>query len=263
MESALGVELTSVTDQRIELQAPLRRTADGRTEPFLLTLLADSGIGYMVQHAGRLYAGAPTLDLRIDHVDPPAPDARRMRVRIDLLNLDEETGLGRAELRDDRGTLLAHAVATMAMTAVPAAPGALGAAMSGAARGPGERDFRHGLALFDAARLDPAALTGPDGDVAFTPGPEATNLNGVTYGAVLAVLAQSVQARHLAGRGGGIRVLSQTVDYLRPSPTDVELRSRTERVRAGRRFWTLRTELLDPDGRAVARAVGNGTWTAR
>lgn len=263
MESGFGVEATTVTDERIELRAPLSRDAAGRTEPVLLTLLADSGVGYAVHHAARLDAGAPTLDLRIDHVDPPAPDAREVRAAIELLHLDDEVGLGRAELRDDRGTLLAHAVATMAMTAVPAVPGGLGR-VPPAGTGSGERDFRDGLPPFDPARLDPAALPSVHGGaLAFTPGPSATNLNGVTYGAVLAVLAQAAQTRFLAGRGTGVRVLSQTVDYLRPAPIDVELRAHTEDVRAGRRFWTLRTELRDPEGRVVVRAVGNGTWAAR
>ncbi|MET0190887.1 MAG: PaaI family thioesterase, partial [Pseudonocardia sediminis] len=131
-------------------------------------------------------------------------------------------------------------------------------------------DFRAHVLPFDPDRLRPENLTTEPGDdgpeVVFTPGTSATNLNGTTHGAVLAGLAQGAQSVFLAGRGpvaggGRARPLSVTVDYLRPAQVDVPLRARTEQVRDGRRFWTLRTELLLPDGRPAARITGNGIWT--
>lgn len=86
----------------------------------------------------------------------------------------------------------------------------------------------------------------------------ATNLNGTTHGAVLAVLAHGAQARFVARRGTGARPLSDTVDFLRPVPPDARLRVRTEEIRSGRRFWTVRSDLLLPDGRVAVRAIGTG-----
>lgn len=127
-------------------------------------------------------------------------------------------------------------------------------------------DFRAHVLPFDPDRLRSDRLhtepgEGGEPEVVFTPGPSATNLNGTTHGAVLAGLGQAAQSLFLARRDGGARPLSITVDYLRPARVDVALRTRTEQVRDGRRFWTLRTELLAPDGRPAVRITGNGIWT--
>ncbi|MDN5919966.1 MAG: PaaI family thioesterase, partial [Pseudonocardia sp.] len=125
---------------------------------------------------------------------------------------------------------------------------------------------------FDPDRLRPGRLDTRPGDggepeVVFTPGSSAMNLNGTTHGAVLAGLAQAAQTLFLQRRapgsgrtGTGARPLSITADYLRPAQVQETLRARTEQVRDGRRFWTLRTELLLPDGRPAARVTGNGIW---
>ncbi|RZT85122.1 acyl-coenzyme A thioesterase PaaI-like protein [Pseudonocardia sediminis] len=281
VESGLGMRPVRVDGAGIALRAPLtdatRDTGTGRIAPLLVAMLADSGIGYLVFSAAKLVAGAPTLDLRIDQVGPASPEATAVTAELTLLHLDDEVGIGRAEVRDDTGTLVAHAVATMAITAVPDRPGGLatGAAApagGGTRAGAGDPDdFRAHVLPFDPDRLRPENLTTEPGDdggpeVVFTPGTSATNLNGTTHGAVLAGLAQGAQSVFLTGRGpvagsGLARPLSVTVDYLRPAQVDVPLRARTEQVRDGRRFWTLRTELLLPDGRPAARITGNGIWT--
>lgn len=244
------------------LRAPLHdgvRGPDGRVAPVLVDLLADSGIGYLVFTAARLQAGAPTVDLRIDHFGPAAAEATAVTAVLTLLHLDEHVGVGRAELGDDTGVPVAHAVATMAITGSPARPGALAGGADGGEIG-GPTDFRAGRPPFDPARLVPEKLeTDPaDGTVVFTPGPSATNLNGTAHGAVLAALARGAQDRLLAGRDA--RALSDTVEFLRPVPLDTRLRVRAEPVRTGRRFWAVRTELLLPDDRVAVRAAGNGVW---
>lgn len=265
---------------RTRLRAPLHdgvRTGDGRVLTVLPALLADSGIGYLVYSTARLDAGAPTLDLRIDLAGTPAPDARWLTAELTLLHLDDEIGIGRAEMHDDTGVPVAHAVVTMALTAVPDRPGGLArpggsidpaadARGDGAAPGGGGTDFRSTLPPFDPARLAPENLEIDDatGDAVFTPGPSTVNLNGTTHGAVLSGLAQSAQAAHLRRAGAGeVRPLSLTVDFLRPVQADTALRVRSEIVRDGRRFSSVRTELLLPDGRPAVRAVGGGLRTAR
>lgn len=256
-----GLGMVPAPGDGFVLCAPLRddvRDDDGRVAPLLVALLADSGIGFLIFTAADLTAGAPTVDLRIDHLGPAAPAATEVRAEFTLLHLDERVGVGRADLRDDTGHPLAHAVATMALTGVPDRPGAL-AGQSGADGSDGG-DFRAGRPPFDPVRLEPENLETDGDDVVFVPGPSATNLNGTSHGAVLAALAKAAQTRFVARRGSGARPLSDTVDYLRPVPTDTRLRVRSEAVRSGRRFWTVRTELLLPDDRVAVRATGNGIW---
>ncbi|MBC3191261.1 thioesterase family protein [Pseudonocardia sp. C8] len=239
------------------------RAGDGGVRPVLPAVLADSGIGKLIFSAARLTAGAPTVDLRIDLAGPPAPGAGELVADITLLHLDDEIGAGRAEIRDDTGVLVAHAVATMALSGVPDRPGGL-AGPESAKPGDGAADFRAGIPPFDPARLEPDRLGTDDGDPVLTPGPSTMNLNGTTHGAVLAGFAQSAQAFHLRRSGPGpARPLSLTVDYLRPVPVGAPLRARSETVRDGRRFWTVHTELLLADGRLAARAVGGGLRALR
>lgn len=270
VENGLGMRPVRVDDTGIALRSPLvagtRDEVTGRVAPLLVAMLADSGIGYLVFSAAKLRAGAPTVDLRIDEIGPAHPEATAVTAELTLLHLDDRVGVGRAEVRDDTGGLVAHAVATMAITGVPDRPGGLaeGAPAAGGPGGPD--DFRAHVLPFDPDRLRPERLTtDPDGsgdpEVVFTPGPSATNLNGTTHGAVLAGIGQGAQHLFLDRRGPGARPLSITVDYLRPAQVDVALRARTEQVRDGRRFWTLRTELLLPDGRPAVRITGNGIWT--
>ncbi|TCK25088.1 PaaI family thioesterase [Pseudonocardia endophytica] len=252
-----GLGMVPAPGEGFRLRAPLHdgvRDDDGLVAPALVALLADSGIGFLIYTAGELTAGAPTVELRIDHLGPSAADATEVRAEFTLLHIDEQVGVGRADIRDDTGRPVAHAVATMALTGVPDRPGALG----GDSAPDDAEDFRAGRPAFDAARLDPATLEF-DGDLAvLVPGRSATNLNGTTHGAVLAALAKAAQIRFLARDGAGARSLSDTVDYLRPVSTDTRVRARCETVRSGRRFWTVRTELLLPDDRVAVRATGNG-----
>ncbi len=204
VERGLGMHPVDDGGDQMVLRAPLHDGVcgpDGRVAPVLVALLADSGIGFLIFTSSGLSAGAPTMDLRIDHLGPAAPDATAVTATLALLHLDDEAGVGRAELRDDTGRPIAHAVATMAMTGVPAHPGGLAGETAGEIGG--ATDFRAGRPPFDPAWLAPDSLpTDPeDGTVVFTPGASATNLNGTTHGAVLAGLARGAQDRFLAGSG--------------------------------------------------------------
>lgn len=268
VESGLGmVPDPSSTRERVVVRAPLHdgvRTADGRVLPVVPALLADAGLGYLVFSTARLVAGAPTVDLRLDLAGIPAADARWLRAELTLLHLDDAVGVGRAEMHDDTGVAVAHVVATFALTGVPAGPGGLATARAPGptdphttdpdATAPGT-DARAALPPFDATRLRPENLErDADGDVVFTPGPSTTNLNGTAHGAVLSGLASAAQSAHPGA--GDARPLSTTVEFLRPVQVTDRLRARTVAIRDGRRFRTLSTELLLPDGRTAVRAVG-------
>ncbi|ANY08593.1 PaaI family thioesterase [Pseudonocardia sp. HH130630-07] len=275
VETGLGMTPDPAsTRERVRLRVPLGegvRDAAGRVLPVLPALLADSGIGYLVFSTARLTAGAPTVDLRLDLTGVPAPDSRWLVADLTLLQLDGEIGVGRAEMHDDTGAPVAHAVVTMALTGVPDRPGRLAtadpvpAASGPDASGTGDdTDFRAELPPFDPSRLVPENLEadgGSTGDVLFTPGPSTVNLNGTTHGAVLTGIGAAAQTRFLADPDA--RPLSLTADFLRPVQVDTELRVRTTPVREGRRFWALRTELLLPDGRAAVRVTGAGIRRAR
>ncbi|WP_224390812.1 PaaI family thioesterase [Pseudonocardia sp. ICBG1293] len=268
VETGLGmVPDPSSTRERIVLRAPLHdgvRTADGGVLPVLPALLADSGLGYLVFSTARLTAGAPTVDLRLDQAGAPAAHARWLRAELTLLHLDDEVAVGRADMHDDTGAAVAHVVATFALLGAPARPGGLATGAGAPAPAPGtptpgtptpDTDLRAGLPPFDPARLRPEHLErDADGDVVFLPGPSTTNLNGTTHGSVLSGLAAAAQAAHPGAEGA--RPLSVTVEFLRPVQVTDRLRARTVAIRDGRRFRTLGTELLLPDGRAAVRAVG-------
>ncbi|MCO7196122.1 hotdog fold domain-containing protein, partial [Pseudonocardia sp. McavD-2-B] len=71
---------------------------------------------------------------------------------------------------------------------------------------------------------------------------------------VLSGLAAAAQSAHPGAADA--RPLSTTVEFLRPVQVTDRLRARTVAIRDGRRFRTLGTELLLPDGRTAVRAVG-------
>ncbi|WP_141286906.1 hypothetical protein, partial [Pseudonocardia saturnea] len=129
VETGLGMAPDPAsTREDIRLRLPLHdgvRDAGGRVLPLLPALLADSGIGYLVFSTGKLTAGAPTVELRLDLAATPAPHAAWLTAGLTLLHLDDEIGVGRAEIRDDTGVLVAHAVVSMAVTGVPDRPGGL------------------------------------------------------------------------------------------------------------------------------------------
>jgi uncharacterized protein (TIGR00369 family) len=85
------------------------------------------------------------------------------------------------------------------------------------------------------------------------------------HGGVVVALAELAQrdVREAATSPGAAapRLLSMAVDYLRPADCDgTPLACRSEYTRHGKRFSTLRTELVRPDGRLAA--IGTGLWSA-
>jgi uncharacterized protein (TIGR00369 family) len=100
-------------------------------------------------------------------------------------------------------------------------------------------------AAADQVRL--AAVAGSE--VRLPLGPSLANPRGTVHGGV--VLALACYAQDLLP-GPPTTTLSITVEYLRPLPLTGAVTCRTEPVRSGRRFRTLRSELLLDDGRTGA-----------
>ncbi|MHA6795380.1 hotdog fold thioesterase [Pseudonocardia bannensis] len=258
VERGVGTAATALSPGRVRLEVPLRPDlvgADGTVNAAVLTTTADCAIGMSVHSSVPGSRGGPTVELRLDHVGPVGAGARTLIVDGSVVHSDTRTGAGRAVLTDDTGVLVAHAVGTMAVDPLREGVPALGDA---AAPGGGE--------AFDPVGLAALAGADPDGDPAelrMTVRGSMSNLRGKVHGGVLMGFAHVAQDRFQAAHGVAVRRVSCTVDYLRPVPLDAgELVCRSEFVRRGRRFWTVRTTVSRSDGKPVALAAGTGVLLA-
>src|SRR5581483_929653 len=245
---------------------------DGRPDPVaataLICVLTDTAAG-VASALGRPYGeGGATVELRIDHTAPLHPDSRRLHADARRVHVGGGASLAEAVLHDDRGRTLARAHGHFAHV-----PGDWSAPPEVSPHVPGEPAF--GPAELSAAlTLDPAADGSADrfADGSADPFVRTVRLTGVLanprlqiHGGVVVALAQLAQrdVRDAATSAGAAapRLLSISVDYLRPADCDGStLTCRSEYTRHGKRFSTLRTELVRPDGRLAA--VATGLWTS-
>ena len=197
----------------------------------------DVALGVSVHRGTPAPTAGPTLDLRIDLIAQPAPGSR-LCVEGEYLGHSGSSGSGRVVVRDEAGTTIAHAVGTMVVE-------------------PGVTDRAARLARFvGVVPFDPDQLAeqlgrGPiEGtDVRLPLTPSMGNLRGSVHGGVVLALACLAQDRL---PGPPTRTLSTSVEYFRPLPVEGEVTCRTEPVRDGRRFRTLRSELVLDDTRTAA-----------
>ncbi|MBY8862891.1 PaaI family thioesterase [Nocardia sp. CA2R105] len=92
--------------------------------------------------------------------------------------------------------------------------------------------------------------------------PGLLNSRGTLHGGVLMALAQLAQEHSCRVASLQVRPLRLNVTYLRPASGGGSLEFRSAFVRRGRRLWTLRTEIVRPDGVTAAIATGTGTMSA-
>ncbi|MFI7670720.1 hotdog domain-containing protein [Nocardia sp. NPDC049526] len=248
VEAGVGLTARRVGLGRTELRAPLPPGSldAGRLSPALLAVAADSAVATAVfAHP----AGSPTgvtVELRVDQLAPVAPGARHLDVSAVALGVTREFGTGRAEFRDDQGTLIAHAVGVMVGDTAGKPPPCYGD------KNP-------------PSPMDPSILrvhSEADGSARVDVVGDMLNSRGVVHGGVVMALAQLAQERCHRAPGATLRPLGLSVSYLRPAPGEDFLRFRSAYVRKGRRLWTLRTEVLRPDGVVVAVAIGTGAVSA-
>ncbi|MEU7816605.1 acyl-CoA thioesterase domain-containing protein [Pseudonocardia sp. NPDC049154] len=235
VEGGVGVVPTLLEHGRVALEVS---SVPG---PGLLPRLAiavDIAIGVAVHRGTPEPSAGPTLELRLDMLAEPAASSVRLRLEGEYLSHSGGAGTARVTVQDTTGAAVAHAVGTMVVEAPVA-----------------DRDAR--LTRFvdipplDADRLVADVFAAP-GDVRTVRLPvhaSLSNLRGSVHGGVVLALGGLAQERAV---GGPNRIRSTTVDYLRPLPTQGTVECRTETVRSGRRFRTLRSELLLPDGRIGA-----------
>lgn len=248
VEAGLGLAGMRTGPGRAELRAPL---APGslrpglRLPPTLLAVAADAAVASAVfAHPASSPTGV-TVELRVDQLAPVAPDARHLDVTAVALGVTDGFGSGRAEFRDDRGTLIAHAVGMMVGDSDGRAP-----------LGPGS-DARPPMDP-EAVRIRPLG----DGSARVDVSESLLNSRGMLHGGILMALAQLAQDHCHNTAGAAPRPLRLGVSYLRPAPGEGALHFRSEYVRRGRRLWTLRTEVLRSDGAIAAIATGTGAMAA-
>lgn len=240
VEGGLGVHVVAAGGGSVHLELPVPPSfTDGSPLGTLmlesaLAVLCDCGLGLALMERRGDGDGGITLDLRVDVVGDVLPGTRCLVLVAEALDVGEEHGAGRVEVRDDRGRLLAHAAGTMAISA----------SLPFVDRDPADQDPRRlDLAtVFEGLEVDGAEACVPIR-------PETENTRGIVHGALLA--AGAVAVSRAAGDGG--RLLSFGAEFLRPVPADIgALRATVVPVRRGRRFVSDRVELLLPDGRAAA-----------
>lgn len=254
VEGALGLVIEELTGDSLTLTAPVP-LLDGRPDPLavlaLRYVLVDTAAGLGAATTAKAFGdGGATIELRTDHTAPLHPGARMLRAEGRRLQVSDGAALAVAVLRDDRGEVLARSQGHFAREfGGPPVEVEPPPAVPPPARLP---ELRDALVLESAAdptdrfvRL-PAILA---------------NIRGHIHGGTMITLADLVQrdvrAADRSGDAGASGALSMQVDFLRPAACDgTPLACRTEYVRRGRRFSTLRTELVRPDGRPAAIATG-------
>jgi acyl-coenzyme A thioesterase PaaI-like protein len=266
VEGGFGLRISELRADggRMRLPIPLGEPGrDGRHDAVgtavALDVLADTVGGIAVSTCLGKGIGSPTIELRIDHVAPPAEEAGWMVAHSTVSHEVAGAGYATALVHDDTGRLLARASGYYAV-ATPetgvgepppvyrAAPGFAGVDPSG---GPG-------------ALLDALAPSGEDPAEWSLPAvPALANLRGHVHGGVLMAVGQLAQRRVQVAGGGRAAVpglIGLRAEYLRPAPVDgTPLRCRTGYVRSGRRFRTLRSELVRADGRVAT--IVTGLWS--
>lgn len=247
VEFALGVRPVAVAPGRAVFEVPLSegaRRPDGRVDPTLMGVLADCAGGIAVFSTYADGTAGVTAELRVDHVAPPAPEARALTVEGTVLRAGAGGGQAGIRVRDDRGVLVAVATALMACT-----PG-------GRPEGGGQARPR---AILPIGLLGPDRAGKPAGcaaDVAVDPA--WANAYGALHGGVVLGLAQVHQERVLTALGRGDRHTGLSAEYLRPVRAE-RLEVRTEVVRRSTRFCALRTEVVAGTGVVLARMQGLAT----
>jgi uncharacterized protein (TIGR00369 family) len=251
VEGGLGLAPVEIGCGRVLLRIPLgphTRDATGRVSTVLVSVAVDTALGIAVHTSTPARSGGPTVELRVDHHGAPAAGATCLFVEGVGVHEDRSCGVGHVSVRDDLGTLIAHAAGTMVVDPLP--------------MGQHRRVWKDftGVPKLDLAALPPGldgTGTGADpAELRLTLSPTIANLRGDVHGGMVMAIAHAAQARLAAAHPAPSRPLTTTVDYLRPVPLSGALTCRSTVVRDGRRFRTVRTELVRDDGKIAAAATG-------
>ncbi|WP_028938773.1 PaaI family thioesterase [Pseudonocardia spinosispora] len=257
VDSCLGVEPVWAGADSVRLRAPIPRgsaLAEDVGPTVTLAAIADAAGGWAMAQAQGLGLSGPTIELRVDHAAPPVAEARWMIAESSLRYMKADAGYVTVEVTDEAGRPLGHAQGHFVML-------------------PPDADAGEPLPVFDDVELDRpepllAAVVAGSGDPSSwttVASRQLSNPRAQVHGGVLMAIGQVAQRRVQlvdVEDPTTLAPLSVQVEYLRPAMADGgELRCRTEYVRRGRRFRTLRTDLVRGDGKIAA--VVTGLWSMR
>jgi acyl-coenzyme A thioesterase PaaI-like protein len=249
VEGSLGVVVDEITSSSLRMSAPVPYR-DGLPDPHavdaLICVLTDSAAGLAAAVGRPQGQGGATIELRVDYGPLPGPGVRRLAVEGTQLHSLAGAELCTAVLTDDAGHVLARATGHFAAVAsgtgglpAPPPPGHPDAVLAALRLGPALDPLSRGLEL-------PGLLANP---------------RGVIHGGALLTLVQSAQRAALTAanpQGDPPRLLSTQTEFLRPVPcgdgSGADLTTRFGR--RGRRFSTLHSEVVLPDGRLAATTTG-------
>jgi uncharacterized protein (TIGR00369 family) len=254
LHQTLGISILRVTEGELIARLPASaqlRDAGGVLAPGCLAVLADVCCGAAVATGLPRGKAAMTAQLRVEFVKPIPLGVRWLEGRARLDSVDEQGGLARSELVDDRDELLGVAsLRSLSSTGRRITPEV-------ATDAPSHRTVPHNEPL--AAFL--GQLSGSVGDGraewVLAPGRPITNSFNAVHGGVVALMAHAVatDAQHSVLAPGEYLVpLDLALNYYRGGPVgDRPWTACAEVTHRGRRFVVADGQILRADGRPAVR----------
>ncbi|MBY8862935.1 hypothetical protein K7711_41140 [Nocardia sp. CA2R105] len=248
VEAQLEMSALLIAPGRVAVTMPLRGAATDQlqpVEPIRLSVLADAATGLSVLTAEE-HEFCATVELRVDTLGAPAAGATSLQAKGTTLTHASGFGTSRADIHDDLGTPIAHAVAIVSI--------------GGGRQGAPDTWSRPVGAQFDPMDIQVSVLNA--GQCVTTVAPAMSNSAGMVHGGVLMSLAHAAQDAFEQTLHGRSRRIRFAVDYLRPVPPLGELRMSSTLERGGHRLRSIRTELVREDGKVAAIATGMGAMVS-
>lgn len=228
-EASLGT-----TAVRLPLAPELLRP-DGSPAAAVVSLLADFGLTTSVVASLPDLRGVTTISLAVDHLALPPPTGWLVSRCTATAYADGGPQHATGTLRDDNGRLVAQVSGWF----LPAPADEVHVERVGVVTEPPATDL---LTLLDVPDTPTFSLHARDA---------LSNALGTLHGAVGAAASQLAAEAALQP---GLRPLTTTFTYLRPTPRDGSVSVAGHVVRQGRRTGVAEAEVTAPDGRLVLRA---------
>ncbi len=273
MTRLIGVRLVDAGPGTATFELPLSawlRGPDGHAPLGLLTMPVDAAMACAIMTGMPPQLGLTTTELSLRQLRP-APAEGRLLARARVIHPDGPLALAEASLRDEAGTLLAHASSTCFIMdgrspqdAEPAenreptnTPDPWQRPLPG--REPGD----DGIAPLDrltglhAVTTDDGTATYALPATAWLCAPPPGRVQGGAV-AMLAEAAMTAAARTTAATDTSLMPIELKLNYLRPLSADGrEARAHAHVVNAGRTFVVAHAEVRDADDRLIAVASGS------
>jgi uncharacterized protein (TIGR00369 family) len=235
---------------------PLVADGSGTMLPGALAVLADTCCGTAVASALSGDGGSVTAQMRVEFVRPVPLGTRWVEGRGEADVADDEGGLGRGELLDDRDELLA--VASMRALRAPSGPSRQvnGARPPGRPVGGDRPRLLAGLAVHDLFGVTGRTAGAGRAAWMFLPDSRTANSFAAMHGGVVAFLAHLVATdaqASLLGDAERLMPLDLVVNYYRAVTVGDTWQAAAEVTHRGRRFVVAEGEITPPGGGVTVR----------